>query len=444
MYPFGAPVGVEVDQHGAQATFDVGVPVEADDAQTRLPVRAKEVAQQEQRRLVGPVQVVEDHEDRAPGRHLVQGRRHGLEEAEAVAVGLAAGQDPVDGVLGQPEYEARQLGQAPLGDEQNLVGGERTEVAPQRLGEGLERGDGVLVTASGEHQGACPVGGADELGHQARLSDSRLAADQEEAGFAPLRPPTTRQRTTFGLPPDQRSLDHRRRRRHRDLRAFLGDGLHPRRLGADPIEVGALSEDGPLQPHDIVPRLDPELVHQGGPELLEDAQGLGLPTGTVKGQHALRPQPFAHRVFTGESFELADDRPVPAQGELSVELGLDCGEAEFLEPPRLGPGEWFVADLAVGGTPPERLRLLEQPGGFLGVSAGQLAAPPGHQPFEPEHVAHLRLGDQRVPRRSRHDELVFHAGIAEALAQPRHRRTQRYLGAVSRMIGPQRVEQAVD
>ena len=65
------------------------LPVGPDDQQPRLVRRASEVLEQRERRLVGPMKVVENQHDRRLGRLLGQQRRHRLEEQEALGVGLS-------------------------------------------------------------------------------------------------------------------------------------------------------------------------------------------------------------------------------------------------------------------------------------------------------------------------------------------------------------------
>ena len=89
-------------------------PVGAEDPQPRGLGRARQMAQQQQRRAVGPVQVVEHEQQRAAGRDLAEQPGDGLEQAVAVGLRIAG--------LGRPE-----LGQpaAELGDQPRQLGPER-------------------------------------------------------------------------------------------------------------------------------------------------------------------------------------------------------------------------------------------------------------------------------------------------------------------------------
>ena len=70
------------------AVGDLALAVGADEQRPPRRGRAHEVAQQLQRRPVGPVQVVEHEHDRRLRADLADQRGHGVEEAEALGVGL--------------------------------------------------------------------------------------------------------------------------------------------------------------------------------------------------------------------------------------------------------------------------------------------------------------------------------------------------------------------
>ena len=205
-----------------------------------------------------------------------------------------------------------------------------------------------------------------------------------------------------------------------------------------------MGEDGVLHPADVVPRLNAELRHQNGAQVLEDPQGLGLAPGAVERQHALRPQPLPHRVGAGQRLELAHECLVVAHGEAGVHPQLNRREEEFLQPARLGPGEGFVAHLAVGGTPPEVLGLPEPAGALGGAALAQHPPGHGHQLLEPVGIRELGGNLERVARMPGHDEVVRRTRLAQALAQPRDGRAERDLGTVPLVVDPQGVDQPVD
>ena len=150
-----------VQQQGALAVFrrHLGVDVDPDHPQLRRVDVAQHVTEKEEGRLVGPVQLVDDEEDGPARRHLVQRRRHRLEEAEAFALGVSRFLLEWRRVFPQAQHEPRQLGQLPVGHVADAVGRERLEVTAECLGEGLERGHRVLVAAPPQDQRAVALGG---------------------------------------------------------------------------------------------------------------------------------------------------------------------------------------------------------------------------------------------------------------------------------------------
>ena len=141
--------------------------------------------QQQRRRLVRPVQVLEHQHDRPRSRRVREQGAGGLEQAEALALRVAAGRR---GEVREPPRE--------LGNEPRELAPERADLAAQhlrrhrrgvpaeRLDERLVGDQHLLVTAAEEHRRALLVSGAGELARQPRLADARLAGDQRE----PARP----------------------------------------------------------------------------------------------------------------------------------------------------------------------------------------------------------------------------------------------------------------
>ena len=117
------------------------------------------------------MQVVDDEQQRGPdGLHE---RRRGFEEA--VTIGLASC------LRGVPERgkDGRQVGE-PVGDGGIVAQfGRAYEEVAQRLGEGLERRERLLVAASVEHAHGLRFAGC--AGGEARLPDPRLAGQQHHA-----------------------------------------------------------------------------------------------------------------------------------------------------------------------------------------------------------------------------------------------------------------------
>ena len=92
------------------------------------------------------------------------------------------------------------------------------------------------------------------------------------------------------------AADERRRRRGKVAAAPARDGN-----GGD---RGIVREDRLLQPPQLWPRLEPQLVGEHAPRLLERLERVGLAAAAVERQHQLPPQPLAERVV----FERRPDR----------------------------------------------------------------------------------------------------------------------------------------
>ena len=156
-----------------------------DHEHARLAQRAGEEGEQQQRRQVGGVQVVEEHDQRLARRRVAQEDRDGVEEGEAGLLGLEVAR------LGQVEALAklgRELGHpARAGAELRTqgvvvaVGGEGAHDLHPRP----ERGRAAAVPAARPRDAMAVARGAlTQRGGQARLADAGLAREQDEAAAA--------------------------------------------------------------------------------------------------------------------------------------------------------------------------------------------------------------------------------------------------------------------
>ncbi len=173
--------GHDVGEQG-RAT-GLGVAVGGQHEHARGGVGAQQVAQQQQRQVVGPVQVVEhqQHGHRLAGG--LQQRGGGLERAQPLDLRLCGSR--LGDAAGQAGRElGQQLDQVACTRAQldaQLVDRARGDVGAKRLCERLcSRGQAVVAAAIEHHAlaRACVRG---DLGRQARLADARLAADQDAA-----------------------------------------------------------------------------------------------------------------------------------------------------------------------------------------------------------------------------------------------------------------------
>ena len=243
------PSDPQADQH-ARATqlgerlrermglIHLRLPVGAKDQHPGLIAGTRDVTQEQQRRGVRPVKVIEHEDQRLRVRDLAQQRRDRVEQTEPLALGVldarAGGRlRSLRGELGQepgkrravwPDLQA-QLFERRLGD-----------VVAQGLYERLIGDQRLLVTAPQQDRRAVRVGGAAELRRQPRLADPRLADQHRDAPASITRVlPVGRQLLERRVAADQRRRprDHERRRQRDSAlrRRFPPDLARGQRLG---------------------------------------------------------------------------------------------------------------------------------------------------------------------------------------------------------------------
>ena len=163
-------------------TAGLGVPVGGDYQQPHGDVESQHVTQQQQREVVGPVQVVQhDQHGRRCAGGLKQ-RAGGLEHTQPLDLRLCGSR--LGNAAGQASRE--------LGHQPNQVARTRTQLDPQlgadwagrdvgakRLRERLSRRGQAVVAAPVQHHALPRASVPGELSRQPRLADARLAADQD-------------------------------------------------------------------------------------------------------------------------------------------------------------------------------------------------------------------------------------------------------------------------
>ena len=95
-------------------------------------------------------------------------------------------------------------------------------------------------------------------------------------------------------------------------------------------------------------RVEAQLVRQRDPGGLERAQGLGLTTAPVQGDHSLGEEVLPQRVGGAEGLELGDEVGMAAELELGVHASLQEGEPELGEPGRLDQHDGEVPEVGQG------------------------------------------------------------------------------------------------
>ena len=208
---------------------ELDIPVGADQEQVRPREPAGDEAQQEQRGLVGPMQVVEHDHQRPGARGADEEVAERVEEPEARLLGLH---------VGRLADVAEPVGD--LGDDLGYVGGPAAElpaqpdrvgvadVRAQRLRPGPVRGLSLgLVAASPVDAGAADPGVGRELLGRPRLADPGIPRDQQQ-------PPATGVRALelgahlleLGVATDEHAPGQALERVHRGLgRGRLGSGV---------------------------------------------------------------------------------------------------------------------------------------------------------------------------------------------------------------------------
>ena len=166
------------------------------------------VAQQEQGRLVGPVEVVDDQQHGAARRQFVQrGRRPPRRSGSARSRGRrlpprAAVRTRAGAATRRESSASCQSGICEIRSAES-----DWKYRPSASAKGWNGVTGSLVTAAPEHQRTFLLNGARQLDHQPRLPDAGLAVDEQQApvAVAHRRPPVAQQARLPG-PADERRL----------------------------------------------------------------------------------------------------------------------------------------------------------------------------------------------------------------------------------------------
>jgi hypothetical protein len=165
--PLAPEVGEQLDELGRC----LALALRADDQQRRLVLAAQDVAQELERRPVGPVQVVEHEQHGRAGPRVAQEPRDRLEHQVAARLGILRRRAGGGSRL-EPRDQLRQLGRA--------RDARVADVVAERLDQRLVGEQRLLRAAPVEH-GAVGVRRLRELGGQPRLADPRRTREQDEA-----------------------------------------------------------------------------------------------------------------------------------------------------------------------------------------------------------------------------------------------------------------------
>ena len=130
-----------------------------------------------------------------------------------------------------------------------------------------------------------------------------------------------------------------RRRRRRPRRCRLRRRWTGRRRGRRRVERRIVREDRLLEPLQLGPGLDADLLDERVARLPVGVERLGLAPGAIQREHPLGVQPLAQRVLRDERLELADHVGVPPRREVRLDRQLVRVHAQLVEPADLGGGE---------------------------------------------------------------------------------------------------------
>ncbi len=145
-----------------------------------------------------------------------------------------------------------------------------------------------------------------------------------------------------------------------------------------------------MEPAQLGPGLDADLVDQLGPGDAVRGERVGLAACAIEREHLLGAQSLAERVRSHQRVELSDDLRVPTAGKIGLDRRLGRTGAQLLQPADLRAGERLVGDIGERVAAPQRERL-----------AG---TPLRDQALEPERIDVAPVEPQLVPAAARHDQ----------------------------------------
>ena len=90
-----------------------------------------------------------------------------------------------------------------------------------------------------------------------------------------------------------------------------------------------------MQPPQLRPRLQPQLLLQHPPRVLKALERVRRPAAPVEREHQLPPEPFSERILLDCDTELRHDFAMLAERKRRLELLLESIDSQRLQPPRL-------------------------------------------------------------------------------------------------------------
>jgi hypothetical protein len=183
--------------------------------------------------------------------------------------------------------------------------------------------------------------------------------------------------------------------------------------------------------------IDAELLDQGLAAFLKDTQCLPLASRLVERQHQLAAQPFPERVAGDERLQLSHQLVMSAQGQVRIDLQLDCLEACLLELGDLLLGEGLEGELRERWAAPQAECLPQQRRRTRRIRGGDLPCLLD-QPFEPPGVQLLRVHLEHIAGLAGDDQLTL-----QGSAEPGHHHLQRIRRVGGQVAAPELIDQPI-
>ena len=188
-----------------------------------------------------------------------------------------------------------------------------------------------------------------------------------------------------------------------------------------------------MQPSQLRPGLDADLLDERAPGIPVGVQRLGLAFTPVQRQHPQPVQPLAQRVLGQQRLDLADHLPMATGGEVRAQCQLRRRQPQLLQPPDLRRRERLVGQVGQRVATKQRQRLMRR--------AAPVATRLHHEPLEAAHVDELGIDAQLIAAPMR-DDLRRAVGRQHA-TQPPHIGLQHLRRARRHLLTPQPLDQAL-
>ena len=238
------------------------VAIDAEHERRALLRRAEQVAHEQQRGLVGPLQVVEHERHRLDARDARHEHGHRLEQAVALRLGLALQRrGEVGHTLGEQRDEPGELTAETLELRAQRGVRRRRDVVVERLDERLVRHQHLLVAPAVEHGRAVGVQPAGQLTRELGLADAGLTRHEQRPTSTGARVrPRLEEPLELGVAAHEHAA--RRQRQRGWQREVHGTGTGSAGAGPDPRLAGGHDD------RDRAPQLEDVLVARQAPELV--------------------------------------------------------------------------------------------------------------------------------------------------------------------------------